>query len=287
MVPTTHRSTRFVIAIGALAALALPSLPAPPAHGAVCKRKLDPAPFASTPCEGVRPGGVLVNSTAPVVGEALPENAGDGHCTMGFLFRSGRDRFVSTAGHCSGVAEGTEQVWRPGEGQVVNDNRGRRIGEFAYAVADGRHGVYLDFGLVRLDPGVDASPEVCHFGGPTGVNRDIVPASKLVELPYYGAGVAVGYVPGAKQWTLPARTGFAQGLVGSRRVLFDGPAFEGDSGGPVLSSDGRAVGLISDVGDAGTDDGAGLTKAVRIGPQIDQAERALQRKLRLWVGRRA
>ena len=51
------------------------------------------------------------------------------------------------------------------------------IGEFAYAVLEDPK----DFALIRLDPGVEASPEMCHFGGPTGIFEGDTPDTTVLS----------------------------------------------------------------------------------------------------------
>ena len=129
-------------------------------------------------CPGVRPG-------AEVQSEI-------GLCTFNFLFVTpAGERFIGTAGHCilgeGPVADNAgEKTWAKGAGPVAKDSTGKRIGEFAYAVlADPK-----DFALIRLDPGVEASPEMCNFGGPTGINDDIGDGPKVLQ--YFGNGIGIG-----------------------------------------------------------------------------------------------
>ena len=80
---------------------------------------------------------------------------------------------MGTAGHCilgeSPVGGDVgEESWAPGTGPVASDADGNRIGEFAYAILQDPK----DFAVIRLDAGVEASPQMCHFGGPTGTNTD-------------------------------------------------------------------------------------------------------------------
>ena len=82
-------------------------------------------------------------------------------------------RYIGTAGHCilgeSPIGGDVgEESWAPGTGPVARDGDGNRIGEFAYAILQDPK----DFALIRLDPGVAANPQMCHFGGPTGTNTD-------------------------------------------------------------------------------------------------------------------
>src|SRR5207247_6557518 len=118
------------------------------------------APFGTGTCPGVRPGAIVLSDV--------------GQCTLNFLFvGSDGSRYIGTAGHCILGAspfggDVGEMSWTPGTGPVAQDAGGARIGEFAYAILlDPK-----DFSLIRVDPGVAVSPQVCHFGGPTGINAD-------------------------------------------------------------------------------------------------------------------
>ncbi|MGH8999444.1 MAG: trypsin-like serine protease [Acidimicrobiia bacterium] len=187
---------------------------------------------------GVQPGGEV--------------RIGGAACTLNFLFRGGDGhRYIGTAGHCivggdepvtagegdpkaddgSTGPSAKERVWAPGKGPEATDRDDKRIGEFAYAVLDDPK----DFALIRLDKDVEASPEMAHFGGPTGINSDIT--SEMVTLQFYGYGLGFGSV-------IPARTMFATGLPDPDHVYAIGAAAPGDSGAGVISDDGRAVGVL-------------------------------------------
>jgi SAM-dependent MidA family methyltransferase len=60
---------------------------------------------------------------------------------------------------------------------------GNRIGEFAYAILQDPK----DFALIRLDPGVAANPQMCHFGGPTGV----IPLRTFSRVTYAGLTASI------------------------------------------------------------------------------------------------
>ncbi|MGH8904746.1 MAG: hypothetical protein ACRDYA_24460 [Egibacteraceae bacterium] len=223
-------------------------------------------------CEGVRPGAVVKTD--------------NGQCSFNAMFigtdkkTRKKTRYMGTAGHCvllQGDARETvvtpppvERIWA-GMGPVAKDINGKRVGEFAYAVlADPK-----DFALIRLDDGVAANPQMCHWGGPTDINSDIT--GDLVTLREYGQGVGISLVA-------PARTLYATGMPNPDHVFADGVVLPGDSGSLVTSADGRAVGVTVTVGantgplgslDNGT---VGIT---RFQPQIDRAEQALDQDLEL------
>jgi hypothetical protein len=217
------------------------------------------APVGTGTCPGVRPG-AIVNSDA-------------GQCTFNFLF-NGTDgrRYMGTAGHCilgeSPIGGDVgEESWAPGTGPEATDGEGNRIGEFAYAILQDPK----DFAVIRLDDGVEASPQMCHFGGPTGTNADT--GSAPVVLNHFGNGVGVGSV-------LPARSALALGMPDPDHVYAAGAVVPGDSGSGIISSDGRAVGVIvttglhtGSIGTTGLD--AGSMGITRLAPQEARAEQVL------------
>ena len=223
-------------------------------------------PAGTGTCPGVRPGAIVESDV--------------GMCTFNFLFQGadGR-RYIGTAGHCIlgegsiGGADAGEQTWAPGDGPEARDAEGNRIGEFAYAVLEDPK----DFALIRLDDGVAASAQMCHFGGPTGINADLTSSPTLLH--HYGNGLLIGNV-------LPARSALALGMPDPDHVLVTGAALPGDSGSGVISADGRAVGVLvalgvglGEIGSNGVD--AGPVIVTRIAPQEAQAEEKLGTALEL------
>jgi hypothetical protein len=188
-----------------------------------------------------------------------------GLCSLNFLFTAtdGR-RYIGTAGHCIIDENGggsRERSWAPGTGPVATDAGGSRIGEFAYGVlSDPR-----DISLIRLDAGVDASPQMCHFGGPTGLNGDR--SSGPVLLQHYGNGLVAGSA-------VPARTALALSMPDADAVWAIGLATPGDSGSGIISADGRAVGVVVALG-AATGADPGNVAITRLGPQVARAEEVL------------
>jgi hypothetical protein len=228
------------------------------------------APVGTGTCPGVRPGAIV--------------RSDKGQCTFNFLFQGSDGRaYIGTAGHCilgdSAIGgDAGEQAWAPGTGPVARDGQNQRIGEFAYAILQDPK----DFALIRLDPGVPASPQMCHFGGPTGTNAD-TPSSPVV-LQHYGNGVGVGTV-------VPARSAVAAGMPDPDHVFAQGVVVPGDSGSGIVSDDGRAVGVIvtvgvhtSSIGTGGVD--AGVMGITRLGPQETRAEQVLGLALTLQTAPR-
>jgi hypothetical protein len=226
------------------------------------------APVGTSPCPGVRPGAIVQSDK--------------GQCSFNFLFTgSDGNRYMGTAGHCIlgdspiGGGDFGEESWAPGSGPEARDANGARIGEFAYAILQDPK----DFALVRLDPGVAANPAMCHFGGPIGTNDDRPGALPPTLLNHYGAGIAIGSV-------LPARTAVALGMPDPDHVFANGVALPGDSGSGIISSDGRAVGVVvtvgvhsGSIGTGGID--AGVIGITRLTPQVNRAESVLGTDLSL------
>ena len=240
----------------ALVAAALLGSPLPAVAADLCGTVAkDDNPVGSTKCPGVRPGALI--------------RVGDSRCTAGFLFQgSDRRRYLATAGHCAYHPDppenpGRTDVWRLNAGQVVTDADGKQIGRFAYASVRGK----VDFALIRLDPKVVASPEMCHFGGPTGITTDVNVRDTLVR--HYGHGSGMYF---------PARTGEAfWGLYHPDYVAFYGLASTGDSGGPVTDDKGKAVGLVTDL----TTPGTGNVGVNRLPANLAAAAKALRIRLTL------
>src|SRR6266436_4805617 len=219
------------------------------------------APLGTGTCPGVRPGAIVRSDV--------------GQCTLNFLFLgSDGASYIGTAGHCIlGTSpfggDVGEMAWAPGTGPEARDANGARIGEFAYAILQDPK----DISLIRLDPQVEASAGMCHFGGPTGVNNDQPGLFQPVVLNWFGNGIVAGTV-------LPARSALAAGMPSPDHVFAQGAATPGDSGSGVISSDGRAVGVLvtvgvhaASLGSAGGD--AGLIGITRLTPQVQRAQQVL------------
>jgi len=209
----------------------------------------------------VRPGAIVVSDV--------------GQCTLNFLFQGSDGRgYIGTAGHCilgtSPIGGDVgEMAWAPGTGPEARDANGARIGEFAYAILQDPK----DISLIRIDPQVEASAGMCHFGGPTGTNDDRPGLFQPVVLNWFGNGIVAGTV-------LPARSALAAGMPSPDHVFAQGAATPGDSGSGVISSDGRAVGVLvtvgvhaASLGSAGGD--AGLIGITRLTPQVERAQQVL------------
>jgi hypothetical protein len=245
-----QRSFRVLIVIVALAVL-VPAFPAQAAD-----------PFGATSCAGVRPGAII---QAP---------RGDIY-TMGFLFegtsaKGAKANYVTTVGDNILPAPATRK-WPVGGPQAFDAN-GKAIGRFVYAVFTDTPNA-SSFGLVRIDPGVKVNPQMCHFGGPTGLYTDLDPSPRAVE--YYGNGFPIDQV-------VPARTALASGTANEETVFVVGAVTwsidTGDGGAPFLA-DGKALGYHNNTAGGGGN-GAGFGIA-RLAPWIAKSQSALKLRLRL------
>ena len=201
-------------------------------------------------CPGVRPGAVVLTSV--------------GQCTLNFeFFGADGHRYMGTAGHCIlGVGElesnQGEKSWAQGAGPVATDINGTPIGRFRYAIEQDPK----DFALIELFDNVPATAQVCGFGGPTGINRDITDTPTALTL--FGQGLVIGNI-------IPGRTLLALSLSNPNQVQAWGLSLPGDSGSPVMTEDGRAVGVLVTLGV----DLSGPIGITRIGPQLDRASQVL------------
>ncbi|MGH2711521.1 MAG: hypothetical protein ACRDH9_10010, partial [Actinomycetota bacterium] len=213
----------------------------------------DAPPLGVGPCPGVRPGA-----------EVWSDNGG---CTFNFMFKGYRlnelgerveaGTFMGTAGHCIFAGESEEVVWPVGTGPEARDANDVRIGEFAYAVDNPTR----DFALIRLDPGVQANPQMCHFGGPTGLNTDSEFTGSPEVVQHFGQGLVFGD-------TVSARSGVGH-MSDPNWHLITTAAIFGDSGSGVETEDGRAVGVLVAISPIGI-------VVTRLAPQMEPARVALE-----------
>ncbi len=226
-------------------------------------------PAGTTTCGGVRPG-AIVQSTL-------------GLCTQNFIFR-GSDgyRYVGTAGHC--ILDGGapvnlgdsqqpgETVWALGRGPIATDAAGNRIGRFAYAIFKDPK----DFALIRIDKSVPVSATMCYFGGPVGIN---ISHTGISNVHYYGNAAGIGTV-------VPARTAVATLIDNADHIYAWGLVVPGDSGGPLIDDNGRALGVIVTTGVHEGDNimSSGTIGATRLAPQLARAAYRLRIKLTMVNG---
>lgn len=250
--------TSLLIALVAVASTIAP-LPSRIAAAAPCRPAAGAAsPVGATPCPGVRPGAYILVPTTNTT------------CTLGFLLRDRRGRsYMTTAGHCA-VPEGTRRVWPRATGPRVYGSDGRKIGTVSFALIKGTK----DFALILLDKAVRPKGQVCHFGGPTGLNAERRTEPTVVQ--YYGQAEVVSQA-------LPARSGVVLHTRDPDLLYAQAPIYLGDSGGPWLTDDGRALGYLTHIVGYGPIPSADVSTALvrRLGPAVAAAEEALKTDLTL------
>lgn len=221
-----------------------------------CNSSPSETPVGTGPCPGARPGALI--------------RTDEGGCTMNFIFRDRKGHeYAGTAGHCTLSARG-EAVWDKGTGPLVEDGDGKPIGRFVYALLQGSQ----DFGLIRLFDHVESNPEMCHFGGPTGIDSSTRSDPFVVQ--YFGNGSVVGNLGVVNQTTVPARSAVAPEMNDRNEVVAAGVSVGGDSGAPVTDRDhDRAIGVLVAA------QGEGIIVITRIGPVLAKAEAAIGAELTL------
>lgn len=255
-----RRLTLVALTVAATIGVAVPSGAAVPSSGPSeyeCLLGRDAGqPFGTGECPGVRPGAMI--------------STDEGTCTLNFVFSDPRGRrYVGTAGHCTLSADGRAR-WKWGAGPSVDGPMGEPIGRFVFAILDDEY----DFALIRLYDGIEADPEMCVFGGPTGIESG--ERSEPFLLQYYGNGTAMGNAQVVNVPTLPARSALASEMQDPKEVTAFGPAIFGDSGAGVIAEDTlHAVGIL-----VGFRPGESIV-IKRIGPAMAAAEKALRTDLEL------
>lgn len=219
-------------------------------------------------------------------GDAVTVEGRTGSCTLGFLFRgSDGAAYASTAGHCVLGDEKVRRTWPTDRGPLlfVQGPEGPApIGKVVFAeYLPTDDNDKLDFALVRLRPGVAADPEIGELGVPRKVYGS--QGNEPVLMAFHGQGAVTGQVD-------PERELVATNTSRITHVYAHGVATPGDSGAPVVTADGDAVGLLLGVGGNGVAVGMGtasvghdgaLTRIGRLGPLVEHAAAALRLRLRL------
>lgn len=150
-------------------------------------------------------------------------------CTMNFIYEDpGGTLYTGAAGHCYDEA-----------GVPARTDGGEPFGTVVYRIDQELDGP-LDVALIEIDAAWHdrIDPAVRHWGGPVGTAAPLSGSTTL----HYGHGIG----PGNAEPTRP-RTGviLKDEPSGPRVQIF--PFSFGDSGGPILDGDGRAVGILGEV----------------------------------------
>lgn len=208
----------------------------------------------------------------PVLHPGDPVSLGEGtRCTLNFLWRgSDGHRYMGTAGHCAHKTD---------LGGRVASGSGSLIGRLAYEFWDTRSRG-ADFALVRLDRAVKASPQVQHWGGPTGLYLAMTDQPQILRMAGQAAGLS---------YIAPDRELLATAVTQPQEIRFLGPVSGNDSGAPVTTETGLAVGWTVELADSevplrtSPSNGVevGGSTIVRIDPAVRLAEKALGIRLTL------
>lgn len=239
------RPTLAVAAAGALIGAAVTSAPAQ------AGRRTSAIAWAPAGSAAVHPG--IMTYTA------------NSQCTANFVFTRGSEVFLGQAAHCAGTGAATDTNGCTAAslplGQEVQDVNGNHLGTIAYSSWVAMKNVgetdpdlcsYNDFALIRLATGSggttdwvsQTNPSVPIYGGPTGVRT-----SGLAILDDVYAIGNTSLRLGISQ--LSNHHGYSVQELGngwSHQVYTVTPGIPGDSGGPLLTADGSAAGLLSTVG---------------------------------------
>lgn len=172
-------------------------------------------PVSSLAFLGIRPGALLI-----INGGTL--------CSSNFVFQSGTQRYIGTAGHCGDVGSQVTMVFLP---LGLAD-----IGTIVQSTGENSD-LGNDFALISIDPALNqyVSPSMAHWGGPTGVYRASGPAPILHS--GWGLGAGTGGTPRAGlgvQWT-------------PNEWIFESVITPGDSGSGAIVAGGLAAGNITSI----------------------------------------
>jgi hypothetical protein len=214
--------------------------------------------------------------TAPRVRPGLTYTSGTTGCSFAFLFRGsdGRD-YVATAGHCALPTPG-RTLWRGDTGPRVTDDQGLDVGRFAFADDRDTGDVATDLAFIRLDRGLRGNPQMCAWGGPTGLLTS-TPTTRT-ELHHNGGGQGTGE-------TIPSRTAYADELPRTHRLRALGVVSFGDSGSGTTTAAGEAVGINVTIQAMGSGGGTAMSVSTmgmqRLDLAVAEAAKALGVRLAL------
>jgi hypothetical protein len=162
---------------------------------------------------GIRPGAWMLSPSG---------------CTMNFVFGSGTDLYIGTAGHCANVGDRVTLIALPGV-----------LMEIGTTVISHNNDIGDDFALVKIDQSmIDlVNPSMTHWGGPTSNGQPAI--GDAVVHSGHGLVIGTGGTPraGVVTYTGPGDGGDAFG--------WDGAAAPGDSGSAVRNVTGAAAGDLT------------------------------------------
>lgn len=242
-----NRRRRPILLLTALLATAIPRGSA----SASCVSTL-PVPtdkrLAGIRCAGVRPGmSMLIPSKkhgeyACAAGFAFADQFGGrylsfpGNCYLDYrcvedtvyeTLPPPLDKLVPRVPTCVILEGSDEEPYYKGNGPIVRDANGVRIGRVAYAIFKGG----VDFALVKLDPKVRLDPSLPLYGGPTAPGQPRIAEDVYVVSPGDRTGPN-------------ARVGVFYGSLDFGAVVTEGMTTRAP-GSPVMMTNGGALGMFT------------------------------------------
>lgn len=176
-------------------------------------------------------------------------------CTLNFVFTDAAGEvYIGTAGHCfRGLAMGARSS-APGIGE---------FGAVVYAEEYSDPLRWMDFGLIRVDEDKRhlVDPAVRVYGGPTGVQSEFLPGTPtlLYGHPNYLSATEASRAlrPGVLEYVKED----PNWVPNPGWFFVTNPTYAGNSGGPVITADGKALGIVALLGV--------LDKAATGGPTVE------------------
>jgi Trypsin-like peptidase domain len=179
-----------------------------------------------------------------------------GECTANFIFFNARDVFIGQAAHCAGTGAPTQtsgcSAGSKPLGTPVTITGASKPGRLVYSSwitmtqrheQDANTCDFNDLALVQIDRADlgKVNPSVPSFGGPTGLATGPTAIGETV-LSYGNSPLRAGISP------LSEKEGIIVGNEGggwSHICYTATPGIPGDSGSAVLTSDGKALGVLT------------------------------------------
>lgn len=179
-----------------------------------------------------------------------------GQCTANFIFFNATDVFIGQAAHCAGTGAPTQTsgctAGSKPLGTPVTITGASKPGRLVYSswitmAARGEKDAntcdFNDLALVKIDRADlgKVNPSVPAFGGPTGIATGPAAVGETV-LSYGNSPLRAGITP------LSEKEGYLVGEEGngwSHTCYTVTPGIPGDSGSPVLTHDGKALGVLA------------------------------------------
>lgn len=160
-------------------------------------------------------------------------------CTLNFLFRDPAGTlYVGTAGHCHRDMPLGTRASVPGVGE---------FGSLAYVEEYSLPLRQMDFGLIRIDDDKHhlVDPAMRVWGGPTAVQTVFTPGTPTL---LYGHPVIIGMTEATRAW----RPGVLEYVKEDPNwvpnpgwYVATNPTYASNSGGPIITGDGKALGVVA------------------------------------------